>query len=398
MNIQQEKISRICLNIGNFENSKYKISVNQLFLALILFDEVILRGGFSDITQLIEILGAERANELIASNCLKFEWDIQAIGLFNGSNTEDISIIRPRIIASADSSKNLENRLDALDMLKNRICIPKKVYSPLKKNIQENLKNKIPKLYEESLENAKSIFLTKNDFIKEGLIFRLNKKYQMDLKTSDLSLEITNQEGDFKVRNNLSSLTRLNGEQIFELIQKSYTSIESPLSALEFSQKNQTFLAQNEFERANFQIGIEELLKIKNAESSLKNLDRVLKIGEVPDFEKYISEIKIDKLLEIRSSDEIGTFRSWINQTKELPEEEIERLLKSIWEKILNAYHDGTGKVLRLVVSSVATPLAGIGLGIFDTFISEKLLKPCAPISFIESGLGSIFPIHATKE
>lgn len=403
MNQKYSAKSRVCLNIGKFEDSKYKISINQLFLALILFDEVILRGGFQDIFQLIEVLGSERANELISSGCLKFEWDIQGIASVKSTNVKNTSIIRPLLISSADSGRSLEKRIQQLEMFKHRVCIPKSIFLPLQKNILENLNHKVPTLYEDSFANTKLVFASNIDFVKDSLINEINEKYQTTLNSNELRLEInqytdTQNQEIFEVNNNLAELTKLDGDQIYEAIMSCYYRIERPLVAIEYSQKLDTFLGHNEFERANFQVGVEELLSIKNAKPSLDKLDRVLEIGKVPNFERYISEIKIDKLIEIRNSVEIVNFRLWLKESKKLSDEELEILLNSIWQKILSAYQHGIGKALRVVLSTAVTPLVGIGISIFDTFISDKLLKPSSPISFIEDDLNSIFPIHVTGD
>ena len=139
------------------------------------------------------------------------------------------------------------------------------------------------------------------------------------------------------------------------------------------------------------------------------NLHRVIEVANVPDFRdpRFVKEIDLDTLIEVRRSDEAEAFRDWIWKADTLEKSEIEEgmdeLSHPLLEKIGRGLASSTGRTMRwlvavgagIIASATAGPLGtGIGpaLGATNRYLIEQLAKSSpAPLSFVRDGYKSLF-------
>lgn len=123
---------------------------------------------------------------------------------------------------------------------------------------------------------------------------------------------------------------------------------------------------------------------------------RVVEIAGVPDFGLAMSEkrLNVERLLEIRESDECRQFREWLPTIESASNAEIRDRTSSLRAKLGNAIQSRTGKAIRLLTTTgigIAQPLAGILAGIVDTFLVEKILPRSGVVAFLSDLYPSVF-------
>lgn len=114
------------------------------------------------------------------------------------------------------------------------------------------------------------------------------------------------------------------------------------------------------------------------------------------DFGLAMSEkrLNVERLLEIRESDECRQFREWLPTIEGASEAEIRDRTSSLRAKLGNAIQLRTGKAVRLLTTTgigIAQPLVGILASIVDTFLVEKILPRSGVVAFLSDLYPSVF-------
>lgn len=118
-------------------------------------------------------------------------------------------------------------------------------------------------------------------------------------------------------------------------------------------------------------------------------------LGELPDPATVEGAVNVERLIEIRESEEIREFRQWLRTLDDVSDEELQERLASLRAKLAAAVHSPTGKAVKfLATSGVGLVTAGAGavaVEAVNQFVVEKLLGEPGPVSFIGSTYPSIF-------
>lgn len=129
---------------------------------------------------------------------------------------------------------------------------------------------------------------------------------------------------------------------------------------------------------------------------------RVLSVAGVPVIASEASERPFDlvRLLEIRQTPECQAFRSWLQKTQDMSDDEIRQQVASLRARLGWLARTGQGKVLRLLVCTAAGLVSGAGIagiatgavmGALDSFAVDRLLPHSAPVAFLTRIYPSIF-------
>jgi hypothetical protein len=123
---------------------------------------------------------------------------------------------------------------------------------------------------------------------------------------------------------------------------------------------------------------------------------RVVSIAGLPDPEGE-GTVDVEKLLEVRESDELRQFRQWLRTLDKATDEEIAEMVGGIGPKVAEAVRSPAAKAVRLLVTTAAgfTPhvgaAVGLAVGALDQFVLEKLIPEPGPVSFLGSTYPSIY-------
>ena len=146
-----------------------------------------------------------------------------------------------------------------------------------------------------------------------------------------------------------------------------------------------------------FKTKLSTVYKEINPDKNFEALSKIVEIKALPDILTALKngKISLDKVLEIRATDEIVEFREWINSlSHENVEEEIQKYFGKYDKWFKKNFSGGLSKTLRFLLTgglSVAEPISGAILSGIDTFILNKALKQEGPISFINKRYPTIY-------
>jgi len=129
-----------------------------------------------------------------------------------------------------------------------------------------------------------------------------------------------------------------------------------------------------------------------------ERFDRVVTLAGMPDVSAEAARgIDVERLLEVRSSEECREFRQWLRTLDATTDEEIAERFGSIRERVSSAVHSEAGKAVRFAATTgvglipVIGSIAGIVLGALDQFAMEKLMPEPGPIAFLGRSYPSVF-------
>jgi hypothetical protein len=134
------------------------------------------------------------------------------------------------------------------------------------------------------------------------------------------------------------------------------------------------------------------LVEAVGSQGPERRFDRVISVAGLPEVSAR-SRIDIEKLLEIRSRPEALEFRAWLAGIDKFSEREIQQRISSFNAKLGLAAQTTAGKLVRLLVTTVAgvVPPLGVALGALDQFAWDKFARRSGIAAFIDELYPSIF-------
>jgi len=105
----------------------------------------------------------------------------------------------------------------------------------------------------------------------------------------------------------------------------------------------------------------------------------------------------MERLLEIRESDECREFREWLLTIEDASDAEIKERISGLRARFGNAIQSHSGKAVRLLTTTGigaipgVGPIAGFMAGVVDTFFLEKLLPKSGVVAFLSGLYPSVF-------
>jgi hypothetical protein len=144
-----------------------------------------------------------------------------------------------------------------------------------------------------------------------------------------------------------------------------------------------------------FERKLERLIAPDDPDRHEARFDRVITLADMPDVSTQAAAgIDIDRLLELRASEECREFRQWVRSLDSATDAEIAEQVHSIREKFSAAVHSDAGKAVRFAATTgvgVIFPPAGLVLGALDQFLVDRVVPEPGPISFLGRSYPSIF-------
>ncbi|BCL61975.1 hypothetical protein DGMP_26680 [Desulfomarina profundi] len=128
-------------------------------------------------------------------------------------------------------------------------------------------------------------------------------------------------------------------------------------------------------------------------------MSKIVSVVGLPNFsevgKKY--EVNIEKLLDIKHSEEFILFREFLRNSNKLGDKELEKIFKSLKAKFSTATNSPIGKTIRFLVGAgiglipgVGTPLS-LAVSAADQYLFDKVMPSKGIITFINKGYPSIF-------
>jgi len=128
--------------------------------------------------------------------------------------------------------------------------------------------------------------------------------------------------------------------------------------------------------------------------SDFQQLRRVIDLQGLPDLSTLIEHraINLDRIIEIRATDECIAFRHWLSSLDRATDEEVRDVLESFNTRVGQLIGSPVGRTIRVAVAAVAglaNLAAGIATSEADSLFAERLFPVPGPIAFIQKRLPS---------
>ena len=142
-----------------------------------------------------------------------------------------------------------------------------------------------------------------------------------------------------------------------------------------------------------FRSKLDSLAEAVGSQGQEQRFQRVVAVAGLPEISSD-SQIDIERVLELRTDPEALEFRAWLTDIDKYTDAEIRERIDSFNAKLGLAAQTGTGKLLRLLVTTVVgivQPLGGIALGALDQFAWDKFADRSGIAAFVHELYPSIF-------
>lgn len=373
--------------------------LGELVEKLLLFDKIIVNSQrLNEISYLINHFGLDPTLNLLKSQSILFHDEILRIGSFNIDNAYLIGKCRFEIVTTVPQKHldaNLQRIQESTDLTSSRFKELENYLVPLISNYEDESHVKHFTQFHNDIINN-------NRTVRQSISNKIRKEKNVTINPDEIIFNIEALSGD-------------HNEYIYDTNIHDFVDITAKIkhniiinSLLSFDNMNQRFLEMKTYEAISgfrekelniLDEKIKFLLSSVDSEVNQESFRRVFEIADLPDFSNVQPEdIDINELLEIRNSDDLIYFRSWLNEIENSSDEEIREMINSYKIKAGNFLSTKFGKGLVWIISTasdIVAPGLGSSFGIVDSFLLDKVLPNNEAVSFLNNKIPSIFKNNA---
>ncbi len=235
--------------------------------------------------------------------------------------------------------------------------------------------------------------LRNEKLLKAAVLLVLSKQHGIR-EVDDFTLNIHKVGEDrFQADTNLDRKLRLSSEDVHETIKRALLGIAGLFQRIGEMKAHIAVSGFTEDELSLFRSKFEALA---DAWGSNRNEYRFLRVISIAGLSKDFASnqrINLEKILQIRNEPEAVEFRAWLADVDSLSDSEIKERVASLNAKVGLAVQTTTGKVLRLLATTVAgiLPPVGVAVGALDQFLWDRFFRRSGVAAFINELYPSIF-------
>lgn len=394
-----------CVNFKSQSENDF-FDLQSLVNKLLLFDKFILQSpNLFEIPYIVKAFGFDGTLELLSSGALRISCEAffisqvaQTNQLVPGGKTLPLGnyCIKfgypKRTIWFSDQMKRIRTN----EMSNSQ-------YKKLKLAVVNALERKYLQDSDFELLQQTNNDLASNRYIKRAALLVLNKEKKYKVNSDDFYLKLhQTDEQFFRAESNLGEIFSLDEIEVHKIIEQAVYGIAG-LNCRIFTMKIHHALSGFlESEAPLYGDKLEFLIEECNPNKLEGSFDRVIKLKNFPDI-TFDSSKKVDvnKLIKVRSSNELREFREWLKKTDLANDAELLDQINNKVSKLGIFAQILEGKMLRIVVPNLASFIPGlggltgfglgVGLGAADTFVVEKLIPYSGTVAFIDKLYPSIF-------
>jgi hypothetical protein len=370
------------------------IDLSQLLSRLLFFDEVIVRSiRMRELPFVIKAFGVDGLEELLNRGILKLSSDTVSLATDihrNGKRELPLFQFSQGIVDISDRDKLISDGLHCLMEVSGLSNQRRAALSDfiLKTALRPSLD------YGTNLLAQVRTDLKGNVKLVRSILVKGHPELSGKFDNLNVSLEETSPSVQ-RFNTNLQELLGISREQEHQML---------GTAVLTVSRINQQIADMQEYNAiSSFEEGDASLLFGKIAgviaqyspqveESSFL---RVIEIVGIPEL-LASGRIDVNKLLQVRESNECREFRAWLSSTDQLDDAELKRLLIGVRARAGAFIASPTGKVVRLAVNAALGLIPGYGTaaslaeGALDNFLLDKLLPSSGVLSFLSQSIPSV--------
>jgi hypothetical protein len=197
----------------------------------------------------------------------------------------------------------------------------------------------------------------------------------------------------FSAETNLDSKLSLSSEETHNIIKRALLGVAGLYQRIGEMKAHGAVSGFTEVELSLFRSKFEALADALGSNRNESRFLRTLSIAGLSDGLGPNQTVDVGRLLKIRSGPEATEFRAWLADIDRLSDADVRDRVASLNAKLGLAAQTTTGKVLRLLATTVAggIPPLGIALSTLDQFLWDKFFKRSGVAAFINELYPSIF-------
>jgi len=392
------------------------VDVDALLMRLLLFDTYVLDShGLKELPKLVALFGYDGVIELLDANALK----LHPYRLFAGHLTRDAPDLGPGQmryslnfegppptrpgffeITNIKVGTPSEELHTALQIAHTIPGLTKKQTIRLKREVAANT-IPIPEDYTERSTGQTHRELDRDIAgLRRAVAWKLSTGIGAEVVPNAIDLSIQ-REGEIAVfiESNLCSEFDLSAEAAHAVVGESLLALSrlnarledmEVCSAISGTRPDESFFVENKYEFVAREIA---------PNIQIERFQRVLEIFALPELGAAVlaGRLRADAFIALRNSQECVEFRQWLRGLDDATDDEIKEHVDSLRARVGNAAHSGTGKVIKVVVTTAIglIPVAGVpaaaALSGLDAFLGDRLLPESGPALFLTKLYPSVF-------
>ena len=377
--------------------------LQSLINKLLLFDVFILYSpNLREIPYLVKAFGFEGALALLSSGALRISCELRVTAqvgqtgfLVSGGKALPLGTYSVSYGFAADRRKWISDNLRNVDMAN----LSHNKIKKLKRAVVDAFDNNYLQDFELQLLKQANGDLASNRGIELTTAIALEKGKGIKVKPNDFLIRLHQIDDQiFEVETNLSEVFSLDEVEVHKVAERAVLGIAGLNQRIAEMKIHSALSGFLEDETPLFGDRLEFLFQSLDPDRLEVNLSRVLRLKNCPSIVSDSDQpVNIEKLLEVRKSQELKVFREWLRKIDSVSDSEIVEQLNDIRLKLGVCAQGDTGKASRLVISTLAgfVPVVGafasLGLGTVDTFLLEKILPYSGVVAFVDKLYPSIF-------
>jgi hypothetical protein len=252
-------------------------------------------------------------------------------------------------------------------------------------------------------------------FYRDLMTELLNSAVQIELRRRGIipvshRLQIEQRQDDeFGVDNDLARRYLLPGVEAHRIIESAMMALGRLSERLASMRAYSALAGFSDSDNKLLDAKIGALASLVSPESQERVFSRIAALKGLPVPEYGSTTVDAKTLLKIRESDECRAFKQWLSGSEALSDKELRERVSGFSRRIRQAVNSRVGKAVRFVVSnglgigvSLVSPpsgvVAGLALGVVDSFLLERLMPKDAVVSFLSESYPSLFkPAKETR-
>lgn len=224
---------------------------------------------------------------------------------------------------------------------------------------------------------------------------QLQKRFGLNRPHAHVHVEET-QHRVFHVVNDLATTFRIDPAEAHELIESAVQGVSAANHRLADMEEYFSITGFADDEAPILFGKLSGILGSLNPKPLEENFHRVITLAGIPDFGAF-SKVNVDNLLQAREAPERREFRNWLSKSENLSDAEVAEIVADFRKRIGVFLQTKSGKALRFVVTAATGMIpgpgtvAGLGLGVVDTFLLERLFPKAGYLAFLTQTYPSLF-------
>ncbi len=365
---------------------------------LLLFDGYVMESArLTEIPEIVAAFGYQGASQMIESGAVEIYCDAFSIGEGGpGRRHLPLGSYRFTTVRDADPKSTTSRWLQPI------MSIPGLTHQEarrLKSLVGTHVKHSPPKAGLATLDGTRADLVGKPEIARQALGLELSRGNYPAVEQTELELSLTHADGVYTAESNVAELTGADARAAHLAIQRALLAVVRLNFTVEWME---TFSAVSAFQFGDLPLYRSKLALVAQTLQGGQRevqLGRVADLAGLPDLAAAAKAGRVDyqRLLEVRSSDEARDFRKWLAGTDELQDEEVRKLVGGLGQKVRRVVQSPAGRVLRVLVPTAIDTawgtggVAGLGCGLLDQFIWDRVLPNRGPWSFVDDEFPSLF-------